>query len=182
MSHQEFQLERMMRKAGVSQSDCYQCGKCTAGCPMADAMDLKPRGVMRCAQMGALTDILKSDTIWLCTGCHTCVERCPHDVDVPAVMEEARYLAAALGHERRGTAIFNEVFLFNLRLFGKSHEMILAGLYNARSLSFLQDVPYLPHMLRNKLIGIKPHQVKNSAAINRMVKRALMWEEGGSDR
>jgi heterodisulfide reductase subunit C len=165
-------LEELLAKAGVRQSDCYQCGKCTGGCPMARAMDLKPRGVMRCAQIGSLERILKSDTIWLCTGCHTCVERCPHEVDVPALMEEARYMASDMGYERRDSKILNEVFVANLKMFGRNHEMLLAGLYNMLAFKPLQDMASVPHMLKNGLIGVKPHETERSESIKKMIERA----------
>ncbi|MDR3295335.1 MAG: 4Fe-4S dicluster domain-containing protein [Clostridiales Family XIII bacterium] len=169
---QKEKLDELLRKADVRQYDCYQCGKCTGGCPMAHAMDLKPRGVMRCTQIGSLERIVKSNTIWLCTGCHTCVERCPHDVNIPNLIEEARYLAAEMGYVRRDSKILNEVFLANIRMFGRNHEMLLAGLYNMLSLKPLQDMPTVPHMLTHKLIGVLPHQTKNTAGINRMIARA----------
>lgn len=168
-------LTRLLSKAGVRQYDCYQCGKCTAGCPMSHAMDIKPRGVMRCMQTGALDSVLKSNTIWLCTGCHTCVDRCPHDVDIPSVIEQARYMAASEGKIRRRSIILNELFVMNLRLFGKNHEMILAGLYNMLSLDVLQDMGSLPHMFKHKLIRLTPHQVKNSKEINKLFERAMKW-------
>ncbi|MDR1246392.1 MAG: 4Fe-4S dicluster domain-containing protein [Clostridiales Family XIII bacterium] len=165
-------LDSLLAKAGVRQYDCYQCGKCTGGCPMARAMDLKPRGVMRCAQIGSLERILKSNTIWLCTGCHTCVERCPHDVDLPALMEEARYLASDMGYERRDSKVLNEVFIANLKMFGRNHEMLLAGLYNMIAFKPLQDMSSVPHMLKHGLIEIKPHETQKSESIKKMIERA----------
>jgi heterodisulfide reductase subunit C len=168
-------LNLLMRRAGVQQYDCYQCGKCSGGCPMAHAMDLKPRGVMRCAQTGSLNRILESNTIWLCTGCHTCVERCPHDVDVPALIEEMRYEAAATGHTRRDSEVLNKVFLANIRMFGKNHEMLLAGLYNIFTLKPLQDVKSLPHMYRNKMLKLLPKEPAGMTEIEKLVERAEKW-------
>ena len=33
---------------------CYQCGKCSAGCPVADKMDLLPNQLVRLVQMGRI--------------------------------------------------------------------------------------------------------------------------------
>ena len=165
-------LSALLLKADVRQYECYQCGKCTGGCPMAHAMDLKPRGVMRCAQVGSLERILKSNTIWLCTGCHTCVERCPHDVNIPSLIEEARYLASDMGYERRDSKVLNEVFISNLKMFGRNHEMLLAGLYNMIAFKPFQDMSSVPHMLTNDLVGVKPHETKNSESIKKMIERA----------
>ena len=170
-------LQKIMDKADVRQYDCYQCGKCSGGCPMANGMDLKPRGIMRCAQVGALDTILNSNTIWLCSGCYACVDRCPHDVNVPAFIEEARYEAMRQGIKRHDSDVLNKAFVANIKMFGRSHEMILAGLYNVLALKPIQDVSSLPHMLKNKLIGIKPNTIDGTSELAKMIERAESWEK-----
>lgn len=44
--------QTIAQRANVNLRDCYQCGKCAAGCPMADDMDLSPQQIMRALQMG----------------------------------------------------------------------------------------------------------------------------------
>ena len=64
-------------QSGQKVLDCYQCGKCSAGCPAAEFMDLTPRQVMRAVQLGQAELALRSSTIWLCASCQTCSARCP---------------------------------------------------------------------------------------------------------
>ena len=71
---------------------CYQCGKCSAGCPMVSLMDLLPNQIIRLVQLGQIGDVLNSKTIWLCASCFTCTARCPKDVDLAKVMEALRLL------------------------------------------------------------------------------------------
>ena len=71
---------------------CYQCGKCSAGCPMVSLMDLLPNQIIRLIQLGQFNDVLNSKTIWLCASCFSCSARCPKGVDLAKVMEALRLL------------------------------------------------------------------------------------------
>ncbi len=77
--------------SGQSLLACNQCGKCSAGCPVAFGMDLLPSQVIRYAQLG-IQDVLACETIWTCAACLTCVSRCPKGIDLPRVMEAIRLL------------------------------------------------------------------------------------------
>src|ERR1039458_8582763 len=75
---------RLEKEGDVSVADCYQCGKCPAGCPAAEDMDVAPSQVLRLLQTEAPSHeerALKSMAIWMCIGCETCVTRCPQEVD-----------------------------------------------------------------------------------------------------
>lgn len=75
---------------------CNQCGKCSAGCPVAGAMDLLPSQAIRMAQLG-MEEVLQSSTIWVCASCLTCVTRCPKGVDLPRLMEALREISLRAG-------------------------------------------------------------------------------------
>jgi heterodisulfide reductase subunit C len=77
--------------SGQSLLACNQCGKCSAGCPVAFSMDILPNQVIRLAQLG-IQDVLESQTIWTCAACLTCVSRCPKGIDLPRVMEAMRLI------------------------------------------------------------------------------------------
>ncbi len=72
---------------------CYQCGKCSAGCPAAFAMDMLPSQIIRLIQLGQVKDVLESSTIWFCAACQTCYARCPKGVDLSRIMEALRDMA-----------------------------------------------------------------------------------------
>lgn len=90
--HSDF-VKKVEEISGQSLLSCYQCGKCSAGCPMSFAMDLLPNGIIRLTQLGLQDDIAKANTIWLCASCTTCSVRCPRGVDLARVMEALRALA-----------------------------------------------------------------------------------------
>ena len=90
--HSEF-VKKVAEISGQKLRFCYQCGKCSAGCPMSFAMDLLPNQIMRLVQLGMEEDIANSKTIWLCASCFTCTVRCPKGVDISRVMEALRVIA-----------------------------------------------------------------------------------------
>jgi heterodisulfide reductase subunit C len=70
---------------------CYQCGTCAAGCPFVEEMDLSPDEVLRYVILDK-KEVLNSNTIWLCSSCFTCAERCPRDINITVVMEALRQI------------------------------------------------------------------------------------------
>lgn len=83
-------LKDIAEISGENVAECYQCGKCTAACPVNQAMDILPHQVLRFLQLGLVDEVLNSKTIWICASCFTCAGRCPRDVDLANVMEALR--------------------------------------------------------------------------------------------
>ena len=77
---------------------CYQCGKCSAGCPVAERMDVLPNQLLRLVQLDQAAEAATSHAVWLCLSCLTCTSRCPQEVDCAGVMDALRQLALQLGH------------------------------------------------------------------------------------
>lgn len=69
---------------------CYQCGKCSAGCPAVGEMDILPNQVIRYAQLGLEEELLSSRSIWVCATCLTCNSRCPKGINIAEVFEALR--------------------------------------------------------------------------------------------
>src|SRR3990172_4909871 len=80
-------------RSGQKVSACYQCRKCTNGCPLAFAMDVMPNQVMRMAQLGLGEELLGCKTIWICASCQTCTTRCPNDIDIAHLMDSLRQMS-----------------------------------------------------------------------------------------
>ncbi len=90
-------VQRVGAISGQELLKCNQCGKCSAGCPVAFAMDLLPSQVIRLAQLGLEQEALSCQTIWCCASCLACVARCPKGVDLPRVMEALRLIVLRQG-------------------------------------------------------------------------------------
>jgi len=90
---------RLSTDLGASDlSKCFQCGVCTASCPVREIDEkFSPRRIMKLAKLGLKDEVLRSEAIWLCSMCFLCHERCPQDVRPPEVMTVLRNMAAAEG-------------------------------------------------------------------------------------
>ncbi|MCL1983356.1 MAG: 4Fe-4S dicluster domain-containing protein [Clostridiales bacterium] len=164
-------IEALADSIGAKLHECYQCGKCTAGCPMAGSMDLMPRQVIRHLQLGLLDEALHSRAPWICATCYTCSARCPHDVPISELMEAVRQQAERAGiRPIRRSHLFTKYFLLPLKWFGKNHELTLTMFYNLASGRVLQHFSYLPAMLKGSKLKIFPARVKNREAVRRLME------------
>jgi heterodisulfide reductase subunit B len=141
---------------------CYQCAKCTSGCPLANEFDLAPNQVLRALQLGEDECVLNSKTIWLCACCHACVTRCPHEIDLPRINDHLAMEAKKRGIKSKVPEIvlFREVFLRNVRLLGRMHEVSLIGEMNLRTRQPFKDVPLGLRMLLKRKIKLLPSLVR----------------------
>lgn len=93
-----FKYEVMKEHDGETLKICFQCGSCTSSCPTARFSDsYRPRTILRLAQLGIREKVLESPSLWLCTACFTCTDRCPQDVEVASVLRVLRNLAVKQG-------------------------------------------------------------------------------------
>jgi heterodisulfide reductase subunit C len=85
-------VKKVEELSGQDLLSCYQCGKCSAGCPIVEEAEVLPNQILRLVQLGQEEEALHSKTIWLCASCYTCVTRCPRGVDLSRVMEALRQM------------------------------------------------------------------------------------------
>ena len=108
---------RLAKDVAIPVSSCYQCKKCTAGCPLTSAMDLFPDRVIRLASLGQTDMLLGCRTIWVCASCVTCSTRCPNGIDIAGVMDWLKEEAIRQGKavEQPAVAAAHGFFLESLR-------------------------------------------------------------------
>jgi len=174
--------DRVESSTGELVALCYQCGKCAAGCPLIDEMDIAPNQVLRMLQLG-LPDleekILRSESIWLCLSCETCVSRCPKDVDLPVIMDYLRSESKQKGMvnpKAKDILSFHKAFLDSIKYLGKLSEVALIADYKMRSFHLIQDVMLAPSMMLKGKLKIIPSMLKNQEAIKKIFERTIEEE------
>jgi len=95
-------IARVEELSGENIDACYQCGRCSAGCPMASEMDYLPNQIIRLVQMGLDEEVLRSKTLFVCASCFTCQSRCPKGIDLARVMEAVRHILDPKGKDAFG--------------------------------------------------------------------------------
>ena len=170
-------VDKVCKASGVDVKACYQCGKCSAGCPVAFAMDYTPRQVMRLLQLGLTEEALKSHSIWLCAQCETCSARCPRKLEPAKVMEALRIEAKKAGFETEDEiATFNEKFLRSVASNGRVFEAGLVIGFNLATVRPFKDAGVAPSMLANGKLKLLPHKIKGRDAVRRMFEKAEKME------
>ena len=110
---------------------CYQCRKCTNGCPVAFAMDLFPDDVIRMVLLGQKERVLECRTIWICAACETCTTRCPNEVRIAELMDHLKEMSI---REKRPCPVpevlkLHQAFLNNVKRGGRAFETTLLPAY-----------------------------------------------------
>jgi ferredoxin len=113
-------LTELSRYGAVNIESCFNCGNCTAVCPLSSGSESFPRRMIRYAQIGMQDRLLSSKELWMCYYCGQCTSTCPRKADPGEFMAAARRYAIAK-YDRLGvarllytSAAFNVLFLFGL--------------------------------------------------------------------
>ena len=84
--------ERLMKRSSNTLGLCFQCGTCTATCPLSGEASINyVRRLIKYAQYGFVpSDEKIIDFIWRCTTCGSCASSCPRGVDIPSIIRGYR--------------------------------------------------------------------------------------------
>ncbi len=153
---------------------CYQCGKCSAGCPVVSEMDYPPSLILRMLQTGTPEmeeKVLRSYSIWLCLSCEQCISRCPMEIDIPKMMDFLRqmsYRKKMVNPKAKNIVRFHKAFLDSIRTTGRLYELGLTVDYKLRSLNMTQDVALAPSMVSKGKLGMFPEMIKGTKEMARI--------------
>jgi heterodisulfide reductase subunit C len=161
---------------------CYQCKKCTLGCPSAYAMRMKPHELMRAAQLGLAEEIYWSGTIWICLSCETCNTRCPQDINILRVIDGLREMSKEFDYYNPYPALpaLHQIFMAFVKRFGKVYELGLALLINLRMLTPFKDIDMASPMLLKGKLKPFPHWSHGVKELRQVMARIREIEKASS--
>jgi heterodisulfide reductase subunit C len=130
-----FTMEAFDATGKFDTTACFQCRKCSGGCPVTFAMDLLPDQVVRLVQLGQQETVLQSRTIWVCASCETCTTRCPNGVKIAELMDGLKELAIRSGVvvPQPQVRALHETFIADVAMRGRIFEGMLLPMYWIRS-------------------------------------------------
>lgn len=88
-------LKEIKRYGAADISACFNCGNCSAVCPLSEGTESFPRRVIRLGQIGRTEELLSSDEPWLCFYCGECTRTCPRQADPGGFMAAVRRFTIA---------------------------------------------------------------------------------------
>ncbi|MBN1686046.1 MAG: 4Fe-4S dicluster domain-containing protein [Spirochaetales bacterium] len=166
-------LRRIMNESGQPVNLCFQCRKCSAGCPMIDEFDFPPNMVMRMIQLGRREELLASKAIWMCVSCETCGARCPNGIEIAPVMDclRAECLEEGVIPADKTAVGLHTAFTDNVKVFGRLHEATMLMLFKLRDKKISKDDIELgvKLLLRGK-IPLLPRRSKDLQKIRELFK------------
>lgn len=168
-------ISTVEKMSGVKMSACFQCKKCSSGCPVAKITELTPSELMNRINLGAGEELLDKDIIWMCLSCGTCYARCPMGIDVAAIMDALRELSLKRQKIASNNKIpmFNQIFLRLVKNFGRTYDLPMLLAYKIRTGNLISDAGKLPGMLAKGKISVLPPSGADKQTVRRIFNTAL---------
>lgn len=162
--------DEIIRLSGVNINLCWHCKTCAGGCPFSQAMDYFPNQVIRLIQLGLKVEVMRSSSIWICVGCHTCSMECPQVIDMSSVMDAARKIAIAEKNVLGQPQIydFHKQVVNSIRRYGRTHKLEIMLRYKLKRLDLFSDVDVGLKMLSKRKLDLMPSKVKQLSDVRKL--------------
>ncbi len=171
--------DTIQKLSGVNVNLCFQCKKCTAGCPMNYAMDYMPHQLIHAIRLGLEDIVINSKTMWMCAACETCTTRCPQDVDIAKVMDTAKIIAQQRGIKPIKTIpAFYKSTIHSIKWFGRLYELGLIGEIKLRTFQLFKDMGLgMKMFLKNKINIFPSLSITRTLAARKIIKKVRQKEK-----
>jgi heterodisulfide reductase subunit C len=172
--------DAIFRECGENVNLCYQCRKCSAGCPLSYAMDYAPAQLIHAIRLGLDDLVFHSKTMWLCASCETCTTRCPQEVDIATVMDAVKIIGIRKGKKPAvpRVATFDKVMVDHIKNFGRMFELGMILNLKLKTREFLKDAELGMNMFRKGKLKVVP-RFKGARTARRIYSRVKKIEKRG---
>ena len=153
---------------------CIQCGTCSGSCPTSYVMDHAPRKMFSLIRAGFRDEVLRSNTIWLCSSCYTCAVRCPKEIKITDVMYALKRLAVTEGKAKHQKGVvLSRIFAELVNKYGRNHEteLMIRYILLAEPFRFYHFISQGWNLFVNKRLPFAPHRIKNIEQLRRILKK-----------
>ena len=163
---------------------CMQCGVCAGSCPLGEHWQHLPQQLFMMIRAGKREAVLSSESMWMCTTCYSCVDRCPRGIPVTHIMHGLAHYAKRLGLSPKSqpTEAFSQIFWDNLMKQGRINEPKMAlslyfkdgfssGIKNLLTQRKLgQNMMKAKRMSAMAMLG--GHGIQDTAGLQRIITKA----------
>ncbi len=169
--------------SGVNVYNCYQCGKCSAGCAVGSFLEDSPSRIIRYIQLNQKELVFNSKTPYLCASCQTCSTRCPMDIDVARIMESIRIAAMQENREPavKDVTTFSNLFLTSVKMFGRLYELGLTAGFNLTSMQPFKDAPIGGKLFKYGRLALIPDSIKDKTQLKKIFDESDYFSSNNSN-
>ncbi len=180
-------LEEVEARSGQKVQECYQCSKCSGGCPFSGIMDYAPNSILEMIVYGMKDQLLASKSIQMCIQCGTCGAQCPTGFEMYEVMNVLREMGKEEGYKTNEKKIpkMNSIFLGEVRNNGRMHEVNLMVKNMLSQGQLVKDVatliPIGPSMFLKGIMGVGdvfPHKIQGQAHVAKIFENVEKLKGG----
>lgn len=180
-------LEEVEARSGQKVQECYQCSKCSGGCPFSRIMEYAPNSILEMIVYGMKDQLLSSRAIQMCIQCGMCGAQCPAGFELYEVMNVLRAMAKEEGYATKEKKVpkMNEIFLGEVKNNGRMHEVNLIVKNMLSQGQLVKDavtlMPIGPAMLLKGIMGVGdvlPHKIQGQAAVAKIFENVDKMQGG----
>lgn len=172
-------LREVEKRSHTRVSACFQCHKCSTGCPVGQDMEVMSSQIMRLIHLGADQEVLESNAIWLCASCEACTTRCPMGIDIAAVMDALRIMAVERNVQipNQKSRKFGSAMLGSVRRHGRVFELETVFNYKMATLDLFSDMDKAAKLFAKGKLSFLPNRSGSVKQVRKIFERTKR-EEG----
>ncbi len=162
-------LDYLETESGQPISRCFQCKKCSGGCPVSAYSDIKAHQAVRLGQLGREEELISAPLVWYCIGCKTCQTRCPNGIDISAILDVIKgQVLANRGMPGKPLPAFHESFLASVKRHGRVYELGMVIGYKWRVKRWTEDKELGLKMFAKGKLSLLPHRVSGRRQVREL--------------